>query len=126
MSMISPLAKAKGLGSAKAGMHHWKAQRLTAIAMLPLSIWLICKIICLSNGSHADMVAWLQQPVSAALLILLLASIYYHMALGLQVVIEDYVQVTWIKITLLLITQFGSTILALASIVSVIRIASGA
>ncbi len=126
MNMNSPLSKARGLGSAKEGAHHWKAQRLTAILMLPLSIWFICKLICVAGGTHADLVAWLQQPMSATLLILLLASLFYHMALGLQVVIEDYVQATGVKITLLLITQFGSILFGLASIVSVLLIATGA
>ncbi len=126
MSMNTPLSKARGLGSAKEGAHHWKAQRLTAIALIPLSIWFISGIICLAGEPREDLVAWVQQPWTATLLILLLFSLFYHMALGLQVVIEDYVKNTGIKITLLLITQFGSILLGLASIVSVLRIATGA
>ncbi|MFK8067064.1 MAG: succinate dehydrogenase, hydrophobic membrane anchor protein [Gammaproteobacteria bacterium] len=125
MSLNTPLSVARGLGSAKEGAHHWKAQRLTAIALIPLSIWFICKITCLVGGSHADVISWIQQPWTPALLIVLLFSLFYHMALGLQVVIEDYVSTTWIKITLLLLTQFGSILIGLGSIVSVLRIAMG-
>jgi len=125
MSMNTPLSKALGLGSAKEGAHHWKAQRLTAIALIPLSIWFVSAIICLAGRPYADLVGWIQQPWTATLLILLLFSLFYHMALGLQVVIEDYVQATCLKITLLLITQFGSILIGLASIVSVLLIATG-
>lgn len=125
MSLKTPLSVAQGLGSAKEGAHHWKLQRLTAIALIPLCIWFLCKVICLSGGTHADLVAWIHEPWTPALLIVLLFSLFYHMALGLQVVIEDYVTTTWIKITLLLLTQFGSILIGLGSIISVLRIATG-
>ncbi len=126
MSMNTPLSKARGLGSAKEGAHHWKAQRLTAVALIPLCIWFLSGIICLAGKPHADLVAWVQNPWTATLLILFLFSLFYHMALGLQVVIEDYVSSTGTKTILLLITQFGSILLGLASIVSVLQIATGA
>ena len=125
MSLKTPLSKARGLGSAKEGAHHWKAQRLTAIALIPLCIWFVYKVICLAGGTYIDLLAWIKQPWTPVLLILLLFSLFYHMALGLQVVIEDYVQTSWIKITLLLLSQFGSILLGLATIVSVLRIATG-
>ncbi len=125
MSLQTPLKRAIGLGSAKEGVHHWKAQRLTAIVMIPLSLWFVCNVASLAGGEYADLVTWIKQPFSAALMLLLLFSMFYHMALGLQVVIEDYVHTTWMKITLLLITQFGSILIGLASIVSVLLIATG-
>lgn len=125
MSLKTPLSKAIGLGSAKEGMHHWKMQRLTAIALIPLTIWFICKVICLSNGTHADLIAWLQSPWCATLLILFLFSMFYHMALGLQVVIEDYVHTPCLKYTMLIVTQFGAFLFGLASIISVVMIAAG-
>lgn len=125
MNLNTPLSKALGLGSAKEGTHHWKIQRLTAVALVPLSIWFIWKIVCLAGGEYNDLITWIQQPWTPALLIILLFSLFYHMALGLQVVIEDYVHTSWMKISLLVFTQFGSILLGLASIISVLRIATG-
>lgn len=125
MSLNSPLSKAIGLGSSKEGAHHWKAQRLTALALVPLTFWFVYSVICLSGGEYQELVDWIKQPWTPALLIILLFSIFYHMALGLQVVIEDYVHTGWMKITLLVLTQFGSVLLGLASIISVLRIATG-
>lgn len=125
MSLQTPLGKAIGLGSAKEGMHHWKAQRLTAIALIPLTFWIICNIASLGGASHADLLNWVQNPWTATLLVIFLFSMFYHMALGLQVVIEDYVHKPCVKITLLIITQFGSILFGLASIVAVLMIAAG-
>lgn len=125
MSLNSPLSEARGLGSAKEGAHHWKVQRLTAIALVPLCFWFICNVVALSGAEHQALISWIRQPWTATLMILFLFSIFYHMVLGLQTVIEDYVHTPWLKISLLIFTQFGSILLGMASIVAVLMIAAG-
>src|SRR5207247_332653 len=89
--MRSPLGRAIGLGSAKEGVDHWWAQRITAIALVPLVLWFVIAVIELAGADRAAFVAWLHHPVPAVMMVLLLIAAFYHSALGLQVVIEDYV-----------------------------------
>src|SRR5580700_1805842 len=90
--MRSPLGRAIGLGSAKEGVEHWWAQRVTAIALVPLALWFVIAIIELAGADRALFVEWVRHPLPAVLLVLLLIAAFYHGALGLQVVIEDYVE----------------------------------
>ncbi|MCC6598598.1 MAG: succinate dehydrogenase, hydrophobic membrane anchor protein [Alphaproteobacteria bacterium] len=122
-SMRSPLARARGLGAAGHGSGHWMAQRFTAIANIPLTLWLVYSIITLKGASHEVFVAWLGQPVNAVLMILFLLSVFYHAALGLQVVIEDYVHCSCAKITALIGIKFALLALAMASILSILKVA---
>ncbi len=126
MSLRSPLANARGLGSAKEGVDHWWKQRLTAIALVPLFLWLGFAIALIGTADYYTVVAWLGYPVNAVLMTLVLAVGFWHGALGLQVVIEDYVATAWKKLTLLLLVQFAAVLLALAGIFAVLRIALGA
>ncbi|MEM7654226.1 MAG: succinate dehydrogenase, hydrophobic membrane anchor protein [Pseudomonadota bacterium] len=126
MTLRSPLAQARGLGSAKEGVHHWKLQRITAIANVPLVIWFIVSIISLSGASYGEAAAWLASPISSTLMILLVISIFYHAALGLQVVIEDYVHGKAALVFALLFTKFACIALAVASVLSVLKIAIAA
>src|SRR5438270_6324665 len=89
--MRSPLGRAIGLGSAKEGVEHWWALRLTSIALVPLVLWFVIAVIALAGADRALLVDWIRHPVPAVLLVLLLATTFHHSALGLQVVIEDYV-----------------------------------
>src|SRR4029077_16355347 len=89
--MRSPLGRAIGLGSAKEGVNHWWAQRVTALALVPLTLWFVIAVIGLIGADRQALGAWLHNPVAAMLMILLLVATFYHAALGLQVVIEDYV-----------------------------------
>src|SRR5947207_6872503 len=89
--MRSPLGRAIGLGSAKEGVEHWWRQRVTALALVPLTLWFVIAVIGLVGADHAVFVAWVRNPMAAVLLILLLVATFYHAALGLQVVIEDYI-----------------------------------
>src|ERR1700739_4247412 len=89
--MRSPLGRAIGLGSAKEGVEHWWAQRLTAIALIPLSLWFVSAVIGLAGGDLETMQNWVALPLPAILLVLLLIATFYHLSLGLQVVIDDYV-----------------------------------
>ena len=112
-----------GLGSAKEGVAHWWAQRLTAVALIPLLLWFVIEVIGLTAAPRAAVVAWLHGPFAAIATVLLLIAAFYHMALGVQVVIEDYVHGEWSKITLLVLNKFVAFALAAAGIFAVLRIA---
>ena len=125
MTLRSPLSKARGLGSAKSGTHHWWMQRVTAIANIPLGIWFVVSVLGLIGAEHDVVVAWIAQPLTAILLILFIANIFYHLRLGLQVFIEDYVHAEGTKIAALLGVTFMSIALATACIFSVLKISFG-
>jgi succinate dehydrogenase / fumarate reductase membrane anchor subunit len=118
----SPLGRARGLGSARAGSHHWWAQRLTSIALVPLTIWFILAVIRLSGASHQAVIDWLSTPLSMGLMLALIVATFYHMQLGLQVVIEDYVHNEAAKMVSVLCVKALSVMLALVCIVSVLKI----
>ena len=90
-NMRSPLARAIGLGSAKEGVGPWWAERVSAVALVPLTLWFAASIIAHTGSDYATFIVWLKTPLTAILMILLLIALFYHTALGLQVVIEDYV-----------------------------------
>lgn len=125
MSLRTPLHNALGLGSAKEGVQHWWHQRLSAIALVPLLLWLGFSVALLGSGDYYTLIYWLERPVNAGLMILVLAVGFWHGALGAQVVIEDYVATEWKKLTLLVAVQFASVILALAGILAVLMIMLG-
>ncbi|MGE0255315.1 MAG: succinate dehydrogenase, hydrophobic membrane anchor protein [Alphaproteobacteria bacterium] len=125
MSIRTPLAHARGLGSARSGTHHWWMQRVTAIALVPLVVWFLVSMVVVAGGDYAAAIGWIRNPVSAVLLILAVAIGFWHGALGLQVVIEDYVHREGCRIALLLAMKGAALVLALAAIVSVLRIALG-
>src|ERR1700739_1025545 len=89
--MGSPLGRAIGLGSAKEGVEHWWRQRVSALALVPLTLWFVVAVIGLVGPDNAVFIAWVRNPMVALFLVLLLVATFYHAALGLQVVIEDYV-----------------------------------
>ncbi|MAF84391.1 MAG: succinate dehydrogenase, hydrophobic membrane anchor protein [Gammaproteobacteria bacterium] len=125
MSLQSPLAKALGHGSSKAGPEHWLVQRSTAIALAPLGLWFIYAMVTLEHGSYEIVTAWVAEPMNAILLILLVMVYAYHSMLGLQVIIEDYVRGGLGYLTLLA-CQFIHLMLATAGIYAVIVTALGA
>jgi succinate dehydrogenase / fumarate reductase membrane anchor subunit len=118
----SPLGRARGLGSAHAGAAHWWAQRLTALALLPLTLWFICAVIRLAGEPRDYMIAWMSAPVPIVLMLALIVATFHHLHLGLQVVIEDYVHVGSIKLAAVLAIKALCVLLALACIVSVLKI----
>lgn len=120
MSLRSPLGKVRGLGSAKDGTGHWWAQRLSAVALIPLTVWFCVAVVSLSGADHAAVAAWAGSPVVAGLLILLIAATFYHAYLGVQVVIEDYVHNEALKIASLLLVKGVAIVLALTGILSVL------
>ena len=125
MSLRSPLGRVRGLGSAKDGTGHWWAQRLSAIALIPLTLWFCASVIALSGADYTAVAAWAGSPVVAGLLILLIAATFYHAYLGLQVVIEDYVHRELVKIAGLLLVKAAAIVLALTGILSVLLLLFG-
>ena len=124
-SLRTPLGRAIGLGSAKHGAEHWWSQRVSAVALIVLGLWFAASLIAHAGVNHADFVTWLRGPITAILMLLLLAATFYHAALGLQVVIEDYVHTEWLKTSSLVAMWLISMGLAVAGIFAVLRIAFG-
>ena len=125
MSLRSPLGRVRGLGSAKEGTKHWWYQRLTAIALVPLSLWFAVSVLTYASADYATAVAWMSSPLITSLFALLIVALFYHAQLGLQVVIEDYVHLEWLKIASLIVMKFACIVLATVSLVSVIRLSLG-
>ena len=121
--MRSQLGRARGLGSAKSGLHHWWAQRVTAIALLPLSLYFVLSVLMLAGASRAQMAAFMAEPWNTVLYLCLIAALFYHLALGMQVVIEDYVHDEAKRRGTVLVVQGVIVFLALASAVSVLKLA---
>ena len=126
MSMVNPLAKARGLGSAKSGVHHWYAQRASAVLLLFLVGWLIVSMFLLAGADYMQVRAFLKSPVNAAFMILLLISLFYHAMLGLQVVIEDYVHRPGLEIVLHFLVRAGAFSGMAVGVVYVLKLALGA
>lgn len=124
-TLRSPLGRALGLGSAKEGVEHWWIQRLTAVALVPLSLWFVTSVIALAGADHATVLAWLSRPLVAILMVLLVGTSFYHASLGLQVVIEDYVHHEGAKIAALVLNKLVCFALAVAGIFAVLKIAFG-
>jgi succinate dehydrogenase / fumarate reductase, membrane anchor subunit len=121
----TPLARARGLGSAREGVHHWWAQRLTAIALIPLVVWFAISLVMMSGADYGAVRAWIGSPVVMVLLILTIAVGLHHGQLGLQVVIEDYVHGDGSKLALIVAVRFVAVVFGLAAIVAVLRIGFG-
>jgi succinate dehydrogenase / fumarate reductase, membrane anchor subunit len=125
MALQSDLGRVKGLGSSKSGTSHWWAQRVSALALIPLTLWFIYSAMKFIGMDLFAFRAWLNEPGSVLLLSLFLIALFYHMQLGLQVVIEDYVHGEKNKIFLLLINKFAAALFAISSLVAIIQIAYG-
>ena len=125
MSFRTPLARARGLGSAKEGTGHWVTQRITAVALVPLCLWFVVSVLMLMHADYVTVVNWMHTPWVAVLLVLLVAMVYWHACLGLQVIIEDYVHDEWLKFGVIVLIRFVSVILAAAGIFVVLRVAFG-
>ena len=121
----TPLGRARGLGSAKQGVHHWWAQRLTAVALIPLVVWFAVSLVMLSGADYATVRAWIGSPLVMVLLILTIAVGLHHAQLGMQVVIEDYVHADGVKLALIVLVRFLAVFFGLAAIVAILRIGFG-
>ena len=121
--MRSDLGRVRGLGTAKEGAHHWWMQRLTAIALIPLTLWFIISIASLNSASYAETVNWLSIPLVSIFMILLISSTLYHALLGVQVVVEDYIHYEGFKFLLLIGLKFIFLVLGVVSVFSLLKIA---
>ena len=121
--MRTDLGRVRGLGTAKEGVHHWWMQRLTAIALIPLTLWFIISIATLNNASHTETVNWLSIPLVSIFMILLVSATLYHALLGVQVVVEDYIHQEGFKFLLLIGLKFIFLVLGVVAIFSLLKIA---
>jgi succinate dehydrogenase / fumarate reductase membrane anchor subunit len=121
----SPLNRARGLGSAKSGVHHFWVQRLTAVALIPLVIWFAVSLVMLSGADYGMARAWIGSPVVMVLLILTIVIGLHHGQLGIQVVIEDYVHNDGVKLALIVGVKFIAVLFGLAATVAIMRIGFG-
>lgn len=125
MKFRTPIARAKGLGSAKSGVEHWLSQRVAAAALVPLVIWLVIGLIRHAGADYEAARAWVGQPVNAVLMILLLGAMFHHAQLGMQVIYEDYIKIGWLKATSIYLTKFAAYLLAAAASFAVLKVAFG-
>ena len=123
--MRSPLGRVRGLGSAKEGTGTWFAERLTALAMIPLSLWFVVVVISGLGTDYTVMKAWVARPGNLTLMVLLLGFAFWHMALGLIVVIEDYVHNKPVEMAAIIAVKLGSLLLGVFSVVAVLKIGVG-
>ena len=123
MTMRTPISKVRGQGSAGTGTHHFWIQRVTAVALLPLCMWFLCALMFHMGNDRADVLVWLSQPLVSILFILLITAGLYHLKLGLQVVIEDYINSEGIKLISQLLVTLGCVTVGVASIFAVLKIA---
>lgn len=121
----TPLARAKGLGSAKEGVGHWWSQRLSSLLMIPLVLWFGFAVASLPQASHAELAAWISSPPVTVALVLLILTVFYHAQQGLQVVIEDYISTHWQRTTAIIVVSFLCLLLAVIGVIAVLRIALG-
>ena len=122
----TPIAQVRGLGSARSGAHHWWLERLTSLSTLLLFIWLITALLRLPTLDHKSVVAWLASPLTAVPMLLLIVSTFWHLKLGLQVVIEDYVHEEGLRLFSIILVHFFAIAGASLAIFAVLKIAFGA
>lgn len=121
----SPLAKVKGLGTSPDATHHFWLQRLTALALIPLTFWFCFSIALLPNSNYADVISWLQTPFNAVMMILVVLISFQHTHLGLQVIIEDYIAHPAYRLVAILTIKFISYFMMVLGVYSIIKITLG-
>lgn len=122
-TLRTPLGRVRGSGSAKSGTHHWWMQRVTSLALLPLTIWFIASLATSAGMTHLQAMVWIGNPLNAVLLLALIGLTFHHTAAGLQVVLEDYAKPEWVKISSILAVKAVCALLALAAALAVLRLA---
>jgi succinate dehydrogenase / fumarate reductase membrane anchor subunit len=124
-SYRTPLARARGLGAAKHGVTHWISERVTAIALVPLTLWAAFGVLRLAAGDYGFAVAWISDPLNATLMVLTLAISFWHMHAGLRVVVEDYIEVALTKSALLILNLFVCGLAGALAVFSILKVALG-
>lgn len=124
-TLRTPIGRARGLGTAKRGAGHWWMQRLTAVALVPLLLWLVASLVAAATGDYGNAIAWAHSPVVGVLLLLTIGAVFYHAQLGMQVVIEDYVHSEALKIGAVVLLDVVLLGLGIAAALAVLRIAFG-
>jgi succinate dehydrogenase / fumarate reductase membrane anchor subunit len=125
MSLMTPLNRVLGLGTGKGAAEHWWVQRMTAVALLPLGLWFAYELLTLPAFDYATAVAWVREPATSILLVLLVIAVGYHSALGIQVVIEDYVPGKGARAATLMASTLAHAGLTVAAVFAVLKIAFG-
>ena len=125
MKMETPISRVRGLGSARSGAHHWWLERLTSVSTLLLFIWLLVSLLTLPDLKYGTVTEWLGSPLGAVPMLLLIVSTFWHLKLGLQVVIEDYVHEEGMKLFTITLLNFFVLALGAAAVFSVLKIAFG-
>ncbi len=125
MSLKTPLGRVLGLGAAGGGAHHWRAQRLSAIALVPLGAWLVASLVTLPDRAYGTVHGWLAQPLHGLLMALLVVAAAHHAWLGVTVIIEDYVHTTTSKVAALLVAQFLYVVVGAGALFAVLKVALG-
>jgi len=123
MSLRNPLGRARGLGAAKDGTEHWWAQRLTAIALVPLSLAFVALLIAFQGLDQAGIIALMGNPLVAIIMIMFVVAGFYHMQIGVKIVIEDYVHHLGMKTTLLIILTLGTIALGAVALFAILKLA---
>jgi len=121
--MRSNLGRARGLGSAKTGLHHWWMQRITAVALLPLSLYFVLTVLMLDHSTREQVALFMAEPWNAVLYLCLIAALFYHLSLGVQVVLEDYVHAEGLRMASILLVNGVIVFCALACAVSILKLA---
>jgi len=119
----APLKRVRGVGSAKGGTGHFVIQRMTAVALVPLSLWFVWLVLTLLHADYAAAHALLAQPLHAVLMAAFAIALFWHAQLGVQVVIEDYVHTPWLEVVLQFALKFAAILGALASLFAIVRVA---
>ena len=119
----SNLGRARGLGSAKNGLHHWWAQRVTAIFLLPLALYFVLTVLMLDHDTRLQVVAFMAEPWNAVLYLCLVVALFYHLSLGVQVVLEDYVHSEGLRLLSIMLVNAACAFLARACAVSILKLA---
>jgi succinate dehydrogenase membrane anchor subunit len=125
MSLRSPLGRVLGLGSARGGSAHWYSQRVTGVALVLLGAWFVLSLACLGGATYGNVTQWLGTPAGSTLMVLLVVVVAWHAALGLQVIVEDYVSSGGLRAAVLVAIKFALAAAAVTGVLAVLRIAFG-
>ena len=125
MTLQNPIALVRGLGSSGSGLHHWRSQRYSALLLLPLTVWLLVMGTSLADTDYASAVAILSHQFHAGMIIMLAGTLFFHMQLGLQVVIEDYVHIPALEVGLLLMVRALCLAAFVISVLAALKLVMG-